>query len=379
MKNITIARQPITDRKGSLYGHELLYRGNAASVNQQFDGMRTTLCVIEASLGVIGLQAVSRQGSYFLNCTTEFLKSPIVDILPSDRFVLELLETCELNSLLFARCEALKAKGFRLALDDVRCRTAAIDEFLPVIDVVKVDWPHVGAEKRCELIEHFKERGKVILAEKIETREDYGEAMRLGCDLFQGYYFCMPEVLSSSAPRTDLAVVLDVIRKATSGADMREIQRSIERAPALCVQILKFANAANVGRLNDRQYTSTLHALAILGSRRIVHWCVVALYGGASTVGLDPLVDLACQRATLAEEYLRRISRCENEVQSGRLVGLLSLVHVRYGLEKKAFWDSVPVTESVKSAILDARGRLGDALNYALSFEVGSRDHIAPL
>ncbi len=366
---MSIARQSITDRDGNLYGHELFFRGARTLDRLTTSDLQATAYVVEAAVGHIGLSEISPEGAYFLNCSSAFLSSPLVHLLPKDRFVLEILETCELDDALYDQCLELKQMGFRLALDDVRFRSGEIDRFLAIVDIIKIDWPFVEPADRAGLVHSIKSFGKLILAEKIETREDFDLARQYGCDLFQGYYFCKPVLMTSKKPPHDFLTVVEILKLATSNVGMGQLQRAIERCPALCAQIFRLANAGSIVRHNTRQFESLSHALGIVGTRRVAYWCVVIIYGNNFTIDLDPLVDLAWRRAERIAEHLRAATAGEDDVQQGRLVGLLSLVHVGYGMTIEAFWKSFPIHGEIKRAITENDGLLGEALAQTIRTE----------
>ena len=159
----------------------------AASAFDRPLGLPTFLCGVAATLG-------TRRG--YVNVCREMLLDDMVMLLPPERFVLEVLETVTVDALLLERIDKLRRAGFRIALDDICELSDELVALLPHIDIVKIDFLHVDRERLPTLAAAVQEHGRTLVAEKIETQDDYALAHGLGFDLFQGYFFARPQVLS---------------------------------------------------------------------------------------------------------------------------------------------------------------------------------------
>jgi c-di-GMP-related signal transduction protein len=174
---VYLGRQPILERSGALNGFELLSRMTPMPPCR----------VIARLIGDMGLRAALGDHTGYVNVDRTVLMSGMVQLLPPERFVLEILETVTFDEALFRRCNDLRHAGFRLALDDVSQVSARLLEFLPCVDIVKIDFIECPRERLAELIGTVRQHGKVSIAEKVETPEDHDAAMRAGFELFQGY------------------------------------------------------------------------------------------------------------------------------------------------------------------------------------------------
>lgn len=198
--DVFLGRQPIYDRMLRLVGYELLFRDAGNLNGASFaDDVAATAAVVAGAFYSIGIQTVVGERKAFINVNTESLLSPMIETLPSDHVVLELLESVEVTEQVIVRCRALKAQGYRLALDDFCCYGTAYEPLLEIVDIVKVDVQHLDAESLSRLVSQLKLFPPQLLAEKIDTHAIAQRCLGLGFDLFQGFWFGQPVLLT--APR----------------------------------------------------------------------------------------------------------------------------------------------------------------------------------
>ena len=372
---VFVARQPIMDRADRVVAYELLFRDAAvAGMLRIEDELRCTTAVVERAVGSIGLERLVGNKAAFLNCPYDFLFSDYPDVLPASRFVLEILESVELTSTLSRRCSELRGAGFQLALDDVRTMTDDIRRFLPSVDIIKIDWPFVERGELPELISQFKRAGKVVLAEKVESAEDAKLARQLGCDLLQGYYFSKPQILSGKRSMPPVKAILHVFDLIGSDAPLGSIVRALKETPILVAQLLRLANSSEQSNGKTEPISSLKQAVAIAGSRRLLHWCGLLLYANLDGLPVeeDPLALLAQRRAHFMEEAIDAIVQGPPSlVATAYLTGMLSLLHVAYHIELRTFVDELSISDSIRNAILDGGGLLGDLLAVAALLERG--------
>ncbi|WP_345817453.1 EAL domain-containing protein (plasmid) [Paraburkholderia sp. PREW-6R] len=367
-----VARQPIIDRAGRIVAYELLFRNGYRPVADVNDGFACTAHVIERAVGALGVDSALGGLDGYLNCTADFLHSGVPQILMGGRFVLEVLESCELDNALKVRCNALRAAGFRVALDDVATLSPEIEAFLPAVDIVKLEWPVIDAATGPTLVRNLKRAGKAVVAEKVDDREQWQNAMDWGCDMVQGFYFSKPQIMETRRLVPDLGQLLDLLNLLIDDACDHRIVRALSDMPVLVTQVLRLANCS--GNANPRRtaIVSLHHALAVIGTTRLFQWCNLLLYNHADpgSVCRDPLIALATQRASL---MLRLTAGAHPKqpafAQSAYLTGMLSLLHVIYGREQEDFAEELPIGATMKAALTDRRGALGELLSAAEVFE----------
>ncbi|MFM0328306.1 EAL and HDOD domain-containing protein [Paraburkholderia strydomiana] len=369
-----VARQPIVDRAGRLVAYELLFRDGPGSGANIHDGFGCTAEVVERTVGALGIEAVLDGLDGYLNCTADFLHSSVTQILGGRRFVLEVLETCELDNQLKKRCALLRAAGFRIALDDVLDITPDIEAFLPVVDIVKLEWPAIEAGRAKTVVRDLKRTGKVVVAEKVDDRQQLQVAIDSGCDMVQGFYFSRPELMQARRMVPDLGQVLEVLNLLIDDACDHRIIRALSTMPVLVTQLLRLANCPGTANQKRTAISSLHHALAAAGTTRLFQWCSLLLYnhGDFDIVSRDPLIALATQRASL----MLRLALLQRPAgtafaQTAYLTGMLSLLHVSYAREQAEFAQELPLEQSIRAALTGRSGELGELLAVAESYESG--------
>jgi EAL and modified HD-GYP domain-containing signal transduction protein len=294
---IFLARQPIFDRREALAGYELLYRAGAANFAAGASPERMAADVVLHALLEFGLERITPTAPAFLNCSSDLLVGGALDLLDPERVVLEVLETVTPDAAVLAACERLVRRGFRLALDDYTPAAAAL---LPLASIVKIDVRAEPPEAIAETAERLRRPGLHLLAEKVETPAEHEAFQAMGFDLFQGYFYQRPEVLTGqglSVAQMTLIRLMNRLRdEATSDAELEEAFRS---DPALCHKLLRMVNAAALG---GRGIDSIGHALRMLGRAALGRWLALLLVSSMGTGGLQrERVREAALRARMCE------------------------------------------------------------------------------
>ncbi|MGI4984659.1 MAG: EAL and HDOD domain-containing protein, partial [Janthinobacterium lividum] len=265
--NVYLGRQPIVDRSGMLAGYELLYRDSPVNAAMIMDDSQATSHVIATMLGEFGLGTVLGTDVGYINVNRDILFSDMLSMLPPHLFVLEILETVLLEDDLLERCGELRAQGFRIAFDDMELASTAALDNLSHVDIAKIDFTKCTQAELPDILTVVKMSGCIALAEKVETAEDYALARRLGFDLFQGYYFARPEILSSRRLVTDRAPLVSLLGLLSRDPGIRQIESELKRIPKLTVQLLRFANSVAHGQ--SRPISSLREATLAVGTRQI--------------------------------------------------------------------------------------------------------------
>ncbi|WP_019939557.1 EAL and HDOD domain-containing protein [Bordetella sp. FB-8] len=369
-----IARQAIMNRQSECVAHELLFRGRSRDTSAVVDdGFASTMTVVQNLLGRIGIETVLGEGDGFLNCPDEFLASGFIDILPARRMVLEILESSRLGDALARRCRALRSRGFRIALDDVRAINPEMLAFLSNVDLVKIDWPYVDLDTATRITQACHAAGKIVLAEKVETPEDYAQALEIGCDLFQGFYFTRPQLLKSGNKATEnSAALLGILDLVLQEADIEDIEHALKIVPSLTVKFLRLANSSSLWRTHMSEITSVRKALSLVGYKQLARWCCFMLYGADKNGETDPLAQLVMRRADFMERIAHKISPFDERLQhQAYLSALLSLAHIPQGSDAHSFMSGVAVGEAIREAVVSHSGWLGTLLTVAECAERG--------
>ena len=372
MQQIFLARQPIVDRKESLYAFELLFRsGNKAAEAGVLDDTHATAQVMVNAFGEMGIAEVLGTHKGFINLDATFLYSDTIELLPRQQVVLELLETITIDDAIIARCHELKAMGFSLALDDVVKLGDEIKPLLNVVDVVKLDLMQIDAALLPSLVKELKQYPIKLLAEKVEDREQARHCMEIGFDMFQGYYFARPETLSGKRADPSKIVLLRILTLMLSDAENEKVVEAFKEHPTLAYNLMRMVNSVGTGLTT--KISSLSHGLVVMGRRPLQRWVQLLLYAsdkGGSAV--SPLMQLAATRGKLMELVARQVRPSDPDyVERAFMVGMLSLLDTLMNEPLPAILVRMNLHEEVEAALLGRSGDLGDLLVLCEKLETG--------
>jgi EAL and modified HD-GYP domain-containing signal transduction protein len=374
MQDIFIARQPIVDNKESLVAFELLFRsahGATVSGVTEVDDTHATAQVLVNAFGEMGIADVLGAHRGFINLNAELLHSDLIELLPKQQVMLELLETIKIDDAIIARCHELKAKGFSLALDDVVELSDDIKPLLSVVEVVKLDLMEIDPARLSALVKEFKRYPIKLLAEKIEDREQARHYMDLGFDLFQGYHFARPETLSGKRSDPSKMALIRLLSMMMSDAENDEIEEEFKQHADLTYNLMRMVNSAGTGLTT--KVSSLKHGLLVLGRQPLRRWVQLLLYAsskGAATV--NPLMQLAATRGKLLELVAQQ-ERPDNQDYADRafMVGMLSLLDALLNEPLPEILARMSLQEEVEVALLKHEGSLGELLTLCEKIETG--------
>ncbi len=372
MQQFFLARQPILDRNESLCAFELLFRsdGNAAGADVADDTQATAQVMLNA-FGEMGIAEVLGAHKGFINLDARFLYSDTVELLPRQQVVLELLETVVIDDAVIARCYELKAMGFSLALDDVLELCDGIRPLLGIVDIVKLDLMQIDPARLPALIKNLRQYPVKLLAEKVEEREQARRCMEMGFDMFQGYYFARPEMLSGKRADPSKVVLLRILTLMLSDAENEKIVDAFKEHPTLAYNLLRIVNSA--GSNLAVKISSLNHGLMVLGRRALQRWVQLLLYASGKGGGAaNPLMQLAATRAKLMELVAQQERpRDLDYVDRAFMVGMLSLLEVLMDEPLKELVPCMNLREDIETALLERSGDLGELLALCVELESG--------
>ncbi len=364
-----LARQPILDRREDLVAYELLFRRAAVGAADVVDDLAATAAVIEHS-AALGLQNVIGSALGFVNVDEAVLMSEIVQFLPPDKVVLEILETVVASEALIARVAELAALGYTFALDDVITHSEHLAGLLPFVKLIKIDVTGMPLMQLQALSSAFKAAGKDLLAEKVETVEEFQTCMALGFDYFQGYYFARPNILSGKKLAASQLTLVQLIGLISNDASSDHIERVIKQDASIGLMLLRLVNTPGAGV--TKRIDSLGQALLVLGRRQLRRWLQILLYAqpGQDRSAASPLLALVTTRGKLLELITERLMPGDRSMaDTAFTVGIMSLMDTLFGQSMASMLKQITVSDEVSEALLQRSGFFGDLLLLAESIE----------
>ena len=368
---IFLARQPILDARRRTIGYELLFRScRSLSANVSHD-VGATAAVITQTMSLFGIEAAVGKHYGFINISQELLMSDTLELLPADRVVLELLETIKVDDRVLDRCRELKAKGFRLALDDF-IYDESYENLFELIDIVKFDIALSTSQEIETALRHVRRHPHIqLLAEKVEDVEQFEQYKRLGFHLFQGYFFARPTILSGRKISPTQSALLQVMNQIMSEIDISEIEHTFKQSPDLVIGLLRLVNSAGMGMRG--KIGSVQQALVLLGRKQLQRWVQLLLYAQNEAGEANPLMQLAATRARTMEllNQWHSVSTRDSRADSAFIVGIMSLADVVLGLKIDDIVGQLDLVDDVKEALLTHEGFFGHMLRLVEKVEAG--------
>ena len=361
---VLFARQAIVDRRGRLAGYELLYRGPRGADGEIPDAEHATCSVLVGAFAEVGFRAAVGGSTAFLNVTERFLRE--VDPLPlaPESTVLELLEDAQPTPELLDRLRALRAQGFRVALDDFAPGPMSTP-LLEVADLVKVDLRAHSRAEAEQLMGSLVARGVTVVAEKVEDQTEFEWSSAAGAKLFQGYFFCKPVELAGAELRAASIERLRAVAGLTHpDAGLEEIELAIRTDPHLSLRLLQQLNSAAVSL--PHRISSIRQGVMLLGPRTARQWALVLLLSGIGE-HRGPLLATALARARTLETLAHVKGATDPDAWFS--VGLLSVSDALAGAPLPDVVSQLPLAEDVIDALVHHAGPKGAALQATIACE----------
>lgn len=359
-----VARQPILDLRGRVHGYELLFR-NGPEAAFRGDGDQASRTMLDNTL-IFGLEKLAGGLPAFVNCTGETLTGDLVNVLPPGVTVLEILETVEPSPGLIAACARLKSAGFRLALDDFIWEP----RFAPLVDLadyIKVDFTLTGAEGRQDLLRRIKGKPIALLAEKVETQQEYRQSCAEGFTLFQGYYFCRPMLIEGREVPANRLFQFEILQLLhTDPIDMRELSRLVKRDASLTFRLLRLVNSPGFGL--RQEVVSIQAALIVVGETAFRRIATLAIASEFNANQPAEVLRMALIRARFCE---LAAGLCALDPTEQYLLGMLSLVPAMLRVPMAELTPALPLRGAIREALEGTANPEGSLLAWLESHERG--------
>ncbi|MBM7556609.1 EAL and HDOD domain-containing protein [Halanaerobacter jeridensis] len=363
--DVFVARQPIFDINKNVYGYELLYRDGIDNYYKHIDGDVATSEVLNSSFFLIGLKSLTNCKRAFINFTTNLIQSEVPTIFDNQLIVIEILEDINLNFEIINSCQKLKEEGYMIALDDFIFKPKYLS-LLDLADMIKVDFLATTRKEREQIANIALAKGISILAEKVETQEEFEEAVELGFSYFQGYFFSKPVVMSGK----DLPIspsnyfrILEELHIAEP--DLDKVAVILERDLSLSYKLLKLINSAAFpirGRID-----SIKKAVTMLGIDEFEKWINLIILKELCEQKPKEIIRLSIIRAKFSELIAQEIGR--EDKSKFFMMGMFSLLDVLMNDRFENLLSELPIPEEIKSALLKEDGIFANVLKLVLAYE----------
>ncbi|EPJ43048.1 MAG: HDOD/EAL domain-containing protein [Osedax symbiont Rs2] len=371
-QDILFARHSIYTKNRDVEYYELLFRNADNAFCPSIDDQSATFEVIANNYANVIQNGVEKIVPCFIKVTDELLLSDQLPELPKGRFVLELLGRSNITPELIAKLKELGKQGIRLALADYDPRERRFDVLLNIVHILKLDIRRLGMDNIPKLIAKLKPFHLELLADKVESKEQYLECVKMGFSLYQGFFLSEPATIKGKKINANKMVLLQLLAEIDrAGSDARSMEEIALNDPALTFKILKVVNSAAFS--TPKKILSLSHAISLLGMAQIKRWIIIFMTAGNEKVPDDLLANMLVRGRMC--ELLSEMSGEEDPI-SFFMVGLLSQLDALLNIEMNELLEQMPLTHDIAQAILAHEGKMGDILSDVKHYQKGDFDAV---
>lgn len=363
MTEFLIGRQQILDSDLNTYAYEILFRGPHLNLNLQDDAAAATNQVITDTIIEIGLNEIVGPHKAFINFTEQNLLAKTPFHMPKDRVVIEVLESVTVDSRIIDRVRELAVQGYSIALDDFVLNDGR-HALLEFADIIKLDVMASSQEETYRLIRQLKPYNLRLLAEKVETREEYETLKGWGCELFQGFFFSKPNIIAGhrlGINQASAIQLLGTINKTDSGFE--DISRVIRQDLGLSYKLLHYINSAFYSL--PTKIESIQQATILLGHVELKRWVNILTLASLSQKS-QAILQIALIRAKMSEGLAKRLGE---DADRYFLIGMLSCLDSILDAPLDQVLKQLPLPKDIADTILYRTGIAGEVLQYTISYE----------
>lgn len=367
-----IARQPIFNNSLKVYGYELLYRNSESSTS--FGGVSSS----KATAGVLGglfesdIETIVENGKAFINFDHEFLLSDSIELISPEKLVIEVLEDVIVDEALLKRLKNLKEKGYSIALDDF-VEDYSTYPIVPLADIIKYDIMATPLNTLQAEINKALSQNKIILAEKIETEEDFIKAKDMGFNLFQGYFFSKPSIVSKGNDRksTKLHYARLIAELNNPEPSYEKLSEIIESDVNLAYRLLRVTK----NRQTDDVVDSIKRALILMGLQEIERWINILMMQDLAVDKPMELMKISLMRSKLGE-IIADHSKFKPRRGEIAMMCLFSTLDAILDQPMDKTLEGIEVTESIKQALINKTGDIRPVLDLIEEYEKGNWEEV---
>lgn len=364
MQDAFVGRQPIFDQHKTVYAYELLFRSGGENNANVIDGNQASTQVMLNTLTEFGLDSIVGKHRAFINLTRKLLVDDLIQMLPRERVVLEVLEDVTVDEELINAVQELSRQGYIIALDDFTYS----DDWRPLVeiaDIIKLDVMAVTDSEIEQQVQFLRTFDTLLLAEKVETMEQFSFLKTLKFDYYQGYFLSRPSIIEGKRTPINKLSILQLLSKlARAETDHSEIELLIAQDVTLSYKILRYINAACFAL--PRKIASINEAIIYLGLSNIRRFASMIAMTGFNDQPHEILLT-ALIRARMCELLAETAGHSNTDTYF--TLGLFSSLDIMLLMPMIKLVDELPLGEDLTQALLDVDGQLSEALRCVLAYE----------
>lgn len=375
MEEAFIGRQAILDQKKNVYAYEILFRsGLKNAFDPSLDGNVATQSVMVNTMLDFGMKKLVSDKKAFINFTEKNLLNRAPQLLPADSIVVEILETVQPTPAILEAVQELKDEGYKIALDDF-VLLPGYELLIDMADIIKVDFRITEDPEERKRLREILPGHVRLLAEKIETEEEFHQALEYGYVLFQGYFFCKPVVLHKKKLTSNALSQIRLLKEVNrQDFDFSAIINVISSDTNLVHKLLTYINSVGIGL--TYHISNLRQAAVLLGSGGMRRWVTLISLQTFSEDKPPELFTISLLRAKFCELIAHEIKRPDLTPDTGFLLGMFSLLDVLLSQPMEEVLKEVGLSSELNAALLGEDNILRHVLDLVIAYEQGDWDKV---
>jgi EAL and modified HD-GYP domain-containing signal transduction protein len=376
LMEIYVARQPIFKKNKKVLGYELLFREGMSNVFPNIDGDTATSKLLSNTFFSIGIDKITGNNLAFINFTEDLLLKHVPQMFPKDHVVVELLEHVRPVDEVVEACKSLKSRGYRIALDDF-LYSDGMESLIDLADIIKFDFREMPHRDIAWIVKKLSGRGVNLLAEKVESHEEFQMALKMGFRYFQGYFFSRPEIIQGKEIGASQMQLMEIMAEANkTDLCFDRLEKIITRDISISFKLLRLINSSYFRRVQE--ISSIKQAIVMIGETGIRRFVSLIAMAGLAENKPEELVKSSIMRAKFCELLSGTFDKGIDPSERFT-VGLFSLIDAIMDDNMANLMVRLPLTENIKQALIFGKGVLGDLLTLVGAYERGEWRRVSEL
>jgi EAL and modified HD-GYP domain-containing signal transduction protein len=374
--DVYVARQPIFRKNKKIYGYELLFREGLSNFFPNVEANLATSKVLSNTFLSMGIDEITGGSPAFINFPEDLLVKKVPLLFAPGMLMVEILEDARPSPELIQACREMQQKGFTIALDDFSYRPE-LEPLIGLAKIVKLDFRAAGEEALKDSVRKLAAYPVSLLAEKVETYEEFDKARAMGFTLFQGYFFSKPEVLQGKDISGSQMTLMQIMAEANKeDFEFRKLESVMGRDVAISYKLMRYVNSAFFRRVN--QISSLRQAIIMLGERQIRQFISLIAMSQLSSHKPSELIRSSIVRAKFCE-LLGGGNGDGTEPSELFTLGLFSMIDAILDKPMDQVMEKLPLSTPMKDALVHGKGKLSDYLALSTSYEKGDWERVSAL
>lgn len=366
-----VARQAIYNKAKQVFAYELLFRDGLKNCFPDVCPDEATSSMLAGSHLSVGLETITHNKVAFINFHTDTIIHRFPSTLDPQSVVIEIVETVNVTPELIEACKQIKEMGYRIALDDYDF-SAQWEPLIEYVRYIKLEVEAVDLDNtdQQKILTRFKQKGITLIAERVETHEEFERFNAAGFDFFQGYFLSKPEVVKHKNIDVAMTSIIELLSVSSAEEfDAKKVVSIFEKDLGLTFKLMRFINNPSVNKKNN--IDSVTHAINFLGQNEMKKF--IALLALANLKGNKPedLLVSSLTRARFCRLLSARMGEAENPPNSF-ILGLFSRIDALLDTPMQAIVSKLPFNKVINDVLCkyEKDSPLAVQFRLCIAFEV---------